>query len=515
MANAASRLRSCAKPASRALPLLALALLASCATATATGSATPAAAPAAVLSAAGTTAPLVAQALGEGVDKLDVPIANAHPKWPSEIQFVEDDWRGALEKAKAEHKPLFVDSWATWCHTCLSMQRFVFPDAGLRPVKDAVIWLSVETEQEHAREFVEKYPAEGLPTFLLLDPDDGEVLSRWLGSGTVNEFRGFVQEGVALLAAKAGGAQLPEAARLARDGDAAVLKRDRAAAAFGYRASLAATPKGDPARPERLMKLVSSLQRVPGGPAECVQLGLSELAGMPDSAVGADFAGTVAGCAEKVLDPKASPKAEQAQALAAKSLLKSAELRLTALTSDPVAPLSVDDRSDALATLADLQESDGRKPEAIETMKKRAAILEAGAAAAPDAATASTFDAHRTDAYVALGELAKAEQLLAGREKDLPADYNPPARLARVLHLQKRDPEALAAADRALALMTKGPRRVGILALKAQILTALGKPTELVLREQLAVLKALPATQRRPEAEAKLEAQLAAPAGKP
>jgi thiol-disulfide isomerase/thioredoxin len=483
---------------------LALALLGGCATAT-TATATPAPAP----------APVAAAPAVEAAPAKAAAAPKAHAAWASEIQFVEDDWRGAMEKAKAEHKPLFVDSWATWCHTCLSMQRFVFPDAGLRPVKDAVIWLSVETEQEHAREFVEKYPAEGLPTFLLLDPDDGEVLSRWLGSGTVNEFRGFVQEGVALLASKKGGASLPEAARLARDGDAAVIKRDRAAAVAAYRASLAATPKNDPARPERLMKLVTTLPKVPGGAAECVQIGHTELAGMPDSAVGTDFAGTVAGCAEKVLDPKAEPKADPAQATAAKSLLKSAELRLTALTSDPAAPLSVDDRSDALATLSDLQESDGRKAAAIETMKKRAAILEAGAAAAPDAATASTFDAHRTDSYVYLNELAKAEQLLAGREKELPADYNPPARLARVLHLQKREAEALAAADRALALMTQGPRRVGILGLKAQILAALGKPVEPVLREQLAVLKALPATQRRPEAEAKLEAQLAGAVAKP
>jgi thiol-disulfide isomerase/thioredoxin len=485
-------------PAAATLPsALALTLLAACATAV-TASA-PATAPAAVPEAAAAAAATSPEA------------GAARPGWRSEIRFVEDDWRGALEKAKAEHKPLFVDSWATWCHSCLSMQRFVFPDAGLRPVHDAVVWLSVETEQEHSREFVEKYPAEGLPTFLLLDPDTGEVLSRWLGSGTVNELRGFVQEGVALLAAKRGGAQLPEAARLSRDGDAAVLQRDAAAAAAAYRASLAATPKGDPARAERQVKLATSLRKVEGGATECVALGLAELAGMPDSAVGADFASTVASCAEKALDPKSKPDATAAAS--AKALLRSAEQRLTALTADPNAPLSVDDRSDALANLADLQESDGRKPAAFETMKRRAAVLEAGAAAAPDAATAATFDAHRTDTYVFLGELPKAEALLAGREKDLPADYNPPARLARVLHLQKREADALAAVDRALKLMTQGPRRVGILGLKAQILTALAQPTEPVLREQLAVLKALPATQRRPEAEARLEAQLAG--GKP
>src|SRR5262245_47683781 len=64
---------------------------------------------------------------------------------PSGIVFLEDDYRGALAKARAEKKPLFLDSWATWCHSCLSMRSFVFPDAGLRPARDAVVWLSVET----------------------------------------------------------------------------------------------------------------------------------------------------------------------------------------------------------------------------------------------------------------------------------------------------------------------------------------------------------------------------------
>ena len=88
----------------------------------------------------------------------------------SGIVFIEDDYRGALARAKAENKPLFLDSWATWCHSCLSMRSFVFPDAGLRPAKDAVVWLSVETEAEKNRGVVEKFPADVLPTFLLIDP---------------------------------------------------------------------------------------------------------------------------------------------------------------------------------------------------------------------------------------------------------------------------------------------------------------------------------------------------------
>src|SRR6516165_12311835 len=94
---------------------------------------------------------------------------------PSGIVFIDHDYAGALAKAKTQQKPLFLDSWATWCHSCLSMKAFVFPDAGLRPAKDAVVWLAVETETEKNRPVVEKYPVDGLPTFLIIDPNTEQV----------------------------------------------------------------------------------------------------------------------------------------------------------------------------------------------------------------------------------------------------------------------------------------------------------------------------------------------------
>src|SRR5438105_8605298 len=131
--------------------------------------------------------------------------------------------------------------------------------------------------------------------------------------------------------------------------------------------------------------------------------------------------------------------------------------------------------------------------QAVQVGQARAKLLEEAAARAPDATMASTFDAHRTDTYLYLGEPQKAEQLLAAREKEMPDDYNPPARLARVLLEEKKLAEAEATVDRALAKMTRGQRRVGILGLKIKILSAQGKPTDAVVKEQLEVLRERPA----------------------
>ncbi len=419
---------------------------------------------------------------------------------PSGIVFLEDDYRGALAKARAEKKPLFLDSWATWCHSCLSMRSFVFPDAGLRPAKDAVVWLSVETEAPKNREAVEKFPADGLPTFLLIDPDTEKIIGRWLGTSSVNEMRQFVLDNTASWRAARQGGKISEALQAEQEGNAAQQKKDYTAAVAAYRRAVSLSAKNDSMRAARVDMLLSALMRqgTPEAVKECVTLSRAELARMPASPTGADVADTAAGCAVKAGD---SPEA--------RSLLTASLKRLESLAADPKAALSVDDRSSIYASLADHLDDLKRHDDAVAAMRKRAAILEAAAARAPDVTTAATFDAHRTESYLYLGEAAKAEALLSGREKELPGDYNPPARLARVLLEQKRAPEAEAAVNRALALMTQGPRKVGILGLKAKILQAQGKDRTPVLREQLALMKSLPASQVNPATQQKVEKELA------
>jgi tetratricopeptide (TPR) repeat protein len=229
-----------------------------------------------------------------------------------------------------------------------------------------------------------------------------------------------------------------------------------------------------------------------------VQLGLREARNTPDSAVGADFQSFAFGCAENL--PKEDESGVRMRELATQ--------RLREIVGKNDAPLAVDDRSDALANLSEMYDAAGKHDEALKVMQERARLLEKAAAAAPDATMASTFDAHRTDTYLYLKEPQKAEQLLAQREKEMPDDYNPPARLARVLLEEKRLPEAEAAVDRALAKMPRSQRRVGILGLKGKILSAQGKSTTAVIHEQLEVMRSLPAAQRKPAEEAKLEAQL-------
>jgi tetratricopeptide (TPR) repeat protein len=417
------------------------------------------------------------------------------------LPFLEDDYPRALTQAKAERKLLFVDAWATWCHTCLSMKRFVLDDPGLGAVRDAVVWLSVETEADRNRAFVEKYPIDGLPTFFLIDPAREQVVGRWLGAGTAKELRAFVQEHAAAWATTQDAGRSP-ALLATRTGDQARQRGDLAAAAAAYRTAVRRSPAHDPQRPERLLLLASALSRLatPEAARECAALGLAEMGHTGSSAVAADFAAGAAECAGRL--PPGSAEAGRVR--------DAARARLASLTADEASPLSVDDRSDALANLAELQAAQGDRAAAIATMRTRAALLELAALSAPDPTMASTFDAHRTDTYLFLGEAQKAEAMLEQREQQMPEDYNPPARLARVLFEQGKHGAAEAAVNRALDRMTRGPRRVGILALKAKILKAQDKPRGDVLQQELDVLRALPRPQRRPSLEKQVEAELAA-----
>jgi len=421
-------------------------------------------------------------------------IAAAH----GSLHFIDDDYPKALAVARAAHKPLFVDFWATWCHSCLSMQRFVMSDPGMKPVADEVVWASIETETQKNRPAVEQFPLDVWPTFLVVDPESESVLGRWLGSASVKDLRAFVQEGVR--AYRARGAK-PEAAEAAqREGDAARIKGDQEASAAAYARALELSKPGDPQRPERLALLANALRkaRTPEAARSCVQLALKELKNTGDSSIATDFLGFGQACAEQLPNGDAEGK----------KLVAASIDRLREVLAKKDAPLAADDRSDALANLAELLDQAGRHEEAVRTMQERARLLEKAAAAAPDATMASTFDPHRTDTYLYLNRAPKAEQLLAQRENEMPSDYNPPARLARVYLVEKKLPEAEAAVDRALAKMPRSQRRIGILGLKAQILKAEGKPVDAVLREQLDVLRSLPSPQRNPEQEAKLEQQL-------
>lgn len=113
----------------------------------------------------------------------------AHVASHDVLPFIQDDYPRALAEAKAKKKPIFVDAWAPWCHSCLSLRQYVLNDPSLAPIADDYVWLAIDTEKETNAAFVAKFTHEALPTLWVIRPDDEEVTLRWAGTVTAKELR--------------------------------------------------------------------------------------------------------------------------------------------------------------------------------------------------------------------------------------------------------------------------------------------------------------------------------------
>jgi tetratricopeptide (TPR) repeat protein len=126
-----------------------------------------------------------------------------------------------------------------------------------------------------------------------------------------------------------------------------------------------------------------------------------------------------------------------------------------------------------------------------------AAFLESAARRAPTADARAVYDSHRLSAYLELGEPQRAIPMLEASERDLPDDYNPPARLAVTYRAMKEWDRALAASDRAIA-KAYGPRKLGIYQTRADIFAGRGDVAgaRRTMEEAIAFAEAMPPGQR-------------------
>jgi tetratricopeptide (TPR) repeat protein len=339
------------------------------------------------------------------------------PAAPAALPFIEDDYAHALADARAAHRPLFVDAWAPWCHTCLSMRAFTFRDAKVRAHAADFTWASIDTEKPANAAWVAAHPMHAWPTLFVVDADGDRTVLEWAQSATADEL-------VALLAgAKSSmkSAPLPAgAATLEGELDRFMTQKDFAGCATTADRELSSIPRG-------------------GGRATTTALR----------------------CATEIPEGAREP------------LLHHLIDRARTIVVDDNEPILADDRSDLYESIVDALGTEKRDAEAKQVATAWAAYLEGEAQRAVDATARSVFDAHRLEAYLAIGAPDRAVAMLRQSARDFPGDYNPPARLARAYLAMKQDDDAVAAIDRALALVY-GPRALRLYATKADILEAKG-----------------------------------------
>lgn len=107
--------------------------------------------------------------------------ALAQQKAAQEIRFSKGSYKEVLAAAKAGHKKVFVDAFATWCAPCKELQKRTFKDpAAAAYFNQHFINFSIDVEKGEGIALAETWQVEGLPTLLIVD-ENGRVLANHTG----------------------------------------------------------------------------------------------------------------------------------------------------------------------------------------------------------------------------------------------------------------------------------------------------------------------------------------------
>jgi thiol-disulfide isomerase/thioredoxin len=410
------------------------------------------------------------------------------------LPFIEDDYPAALKLAQEKKLPLFVDTWAPWCHSCIALREHVLTLPELAKNEGRYVWLAINTEKPSSAAFLEKYPVENWPTLFIIDSATGRVALKWLGTATVAQLEGLFADGEKAVAEAAG--ESPEALLVQADGQYAQGKPQLAALTYGK-----AARKADASWERRPRTVESWLVALWGAKQyeDCARTGRAEIPSLPKGPSYLNACVVALYCASSAPD-EAGWKSE--------ALLALEELGKEALAFEGVL---ADDKSGLYESLVDAREhakdAAGAKALGLQWLQ----FLEAEAAKAPNPAARAVFDAHRVNAAIAAGMPQRAEAALKQSAADFPEDYNPLARLALIYKEQGKLDEALVQIEKGLE-KAYGPRKLRLFEIKAQVQEKKADKAgqKATLKKALDYGNALPAPQRPEKAMARIEAGLKA-----
>jgi hypothetical protein len=364
------------------------------------------------------------------------------------------------------------------------LRSHVFTDASLKKQAGRFVWLSIDTEKEQNQAFLDAHPIQVWPTLLVLD-SSGQAALRWAGALNATQLVKLLDDGERAIA---GQDALGRADKLAADG-----KPTDAVRAYQEALGQIAEDK----KPRVVEELVLALSQV-GDPQKCADTARAWEKKLPRGSSYANVAGMGLSCA---LD---APREASWRSAAITELGSAAE------TAVGLPGLLADDRSGVYETIVEAKKDANDAPGAKAAAGQWLAFLEKEAAAAKTPDARAAFDPHRLNAAMALGEPARVVPALLQSEKDLPKDYNPPARLAVAYKAMGKLEDALSASDRALG-KAYGPRRLRILDVKAQVQLQKGDRAgaKATVAEGVKIASELPASQRGPQQLARWQKKLA------
>ena len=325
------------------------------------------------------------------------------------------------------------------------MRATVLTDQALVKQAGRFVWLSIDTEDAKNAGYLEKFPWQAVPTFQVINPDAETVAFQWIGACDAQELVKRFDEGE----------QAFHAASV------------KPAAPTGADSEINALAMADKNQ-ECAEKAIALAPTLPPGPvkASVVSTGL-------DCALGAK--------------PEESPWRTDA--------LKTLEAATKEALTYP--GLLDDDRSGLYGELVDARDRQDDKDGGKAAAGAWVDWLDEQAKNAPSPEARAALDGYRVSASIRAGTPERVLASIQASERELPSDYNPPARLALIYREMGKYDDALAASDRALSKVY-GPRKLTILDARSTIYEKKGDAAKAkaTLEEALAYAQTLPAPQQ-------------------
>jgi tetratricopeptide (TPR) repeat protein len=315
---------------------------------------------------------------------------------------------------------------------------------------------------------------------LVIEPGSETSALKWPGTATVAQLEKLFEDGQRSVRVAAGSG--PD--ELLTRADQAGAAGHGAQAIALYREALDKAPAHWPRRARAVESWLLALQETRDWEG-CAKGGLRETPSLPPGPSHANASATGLTCALQAPDT-AGWRGE--------ALAQLEPMTRSALQGPGIL---VDDRSGIYELLVRSRES-AKDPEGARRVAQEwFQFLSSEQAKAPTAEARAALDSHLLGATFKMGEPALAIPALQASERDLPNDYNPPARLAVVYRRLERYDEALAAAKRALAKVY-GPRRIGVYETLSSIYAKQGNTAAArqALEDAIAFAKSLPAAHR-------------------
>ena len=98
------------------------------------------------------------------------------------VKFEKNNWETVKAKAKEENKPIFVDTYASWCEPCKWMDKHVFAKAEVATFfNNHYISYKLDIEKGEGIVFAKQYSIYSYPTLLYFNAE-GELVHRLIGA---------------------------------------------------------------------------------------------------------------------------------------------------------------------------------------------------------------------------------------------------------------------------------------------------------------------------------------------